>query len=67
VPRIWLERVHQVRVTARTIQRVFRDLGLPYLTKTPRRRPRQLKLFEKDKPGDSAKVDVKVVKRGRVK
>jgi transposase InsO family protein len=31
--KIWLERVHQVQVTARTIQRVFRDLGLPYLTK----------------------------------
>src|SRR4029450_4437345 len=29
--RIWLERVHQVRVTTQTIQRVFRDLGLPYL------------------------------------
>jgi transposase len=54
--RIWLDRVHQVRVTARTIQRVFRDLGLPYLTKTPRRRPRQLKLFEKDAPGDSVQV-----------
>ena len=65
--KIWLERVHQVQVTARTIQRVFRDLGLPYLTKTPRRRPRQLKLFEKDRPGDSVQVDVKVVKRGRVK
>lgn len=65
--KIWLERVHQIRVTARTIQRVFRDLGLPYLTKTPRRRPRQLKLFEKDQPGDSVQVDVKVVKRGRVK
>jgi transposase InsO family protein len=64
---IWLERVHHVRVTSRTIQRVFRDLGLPYLTKTPRRRPRQLKLFEKEQPGDSVQVDVKVVKRGHVK
>jgi transposase InsO family protein len=64
---IWLERVHHVRVTSRTIQRVFRDLGLPYLTKAPRRRPRQLKLFEKEQPGDSVQVDVKVVKRGRVK
>jgi transposase InsO family protein len=65
--RIWLERVHQIRVTARTLQRVFRDLGVPYLTKTPRRRPRQLKLFEKDDPGDSVQVDVKVVTRGRRK
>jgi transposase InsO family protein len=60
---IWLARVHQVRTTARTIQRVFRDIGLPYLTKTPRRRPRQLKLFEKEKPGDSVQIDVKVVTR----
>jgi transposase len=52
-PQIWLARVHQVRTTARTIQRVFRDIGRPYLTKVPRRRPRQLKLFEKEKPGDS--------------
>src|SRR4029453_7231080 len=65
--RIWLERVHQIRVTARTLQRLFRDLGVPYLTKTPRRRPRQLKLFEKDDPGDSVQVDVKVVTRGRRK
>jgi transposase InsO family protein len=65
--RIWLERVHQVRVTARTLQRVFRDLGVPYLTKTPRRRPRQLKLFERDDPGDCVQVDVKVVTRGRRK
>jgi hypothetical protein len=65
--RIWLERVHQVRVTTQTIQRVFRDLGLPYLVKTRRRRPKQLKLFEKEHPGDSVQVDVKVVTRGRVK
>ncbi len=65
--RIWLERVHQVRVTTQTIQRVFRDLGLPYLVKTRRRRPKQLKLFEKDHPGDSVQVDVKVIMRGRVR
>jgi transposase InsO family protein len=40
---------------------------MPYLTKTPRRRPRQLKLFEKEEPGDSVQVDVKIVKRGRLK
>lgn len=60
--RIWLERVHGVRANARTIQHVFRDLGIPILTKTPRRRPRQLTLFEKDEPGDSVQVDVKFVK-----
>jgi transposase InsO family protein len=65
--RIWLDRVHQVRVTTQTIQRVFRDLGLPYLVKTRRRRPKQLKLFEKERPGDSVQVDVKVVTQGRVK
>ena len=66
--RIWLERVHQIRVNAKTIQRVFCDLGLPHLTKTPKRKPKQLKLFEKDAPGDSIQVDVKVVqvKRERV-
>jgi transposase len=66
--RIWLERVHQIRVNAKTIQRVFCDLGLPALTKTPRRKPKQLKLFEKEAPGDSIQVDVKViqVKRERV-
>jgi len=65
--RVWLERVHHIRVNPRTIQRIFRDLGMPVLTKTPRRRPRQLKLFEKDEPGDSVQVDVKVVKLAREK
>jgi transposase InsO family protein len=60
--RIWLERVHQIRVNAKTIQRVFCDLGMPFLTKTPKRRPKQLKLFEKDAPGDSIQVDVKVAR-----
>jgi len=46
---------------------VFRDLGLPYLTKAARRRPRQMKLFEKDEPGDSIQIDVKVVMRGRLR
>jgi transposase InsO family protein len=65
--RVWLERVHKLRVNARTIQRVFSDLGLPVLTKTPRRRPRQMTLFSKDKPGDSVQVDVKVVKLAKEK
>jgi transposase len=65
--RIWLERVHHVRVATETIQRVFRDIGVPYLVKTRRRRPKQLKLFEKEGPGDSVQVDVKVGPRGRTK
>jgi transposase InsO family protein len=65
--RIWLERVHHVRVATETIQRVFRDIGIPHLVKTRRRRPKQLKLFEKERPGDSVQVDVKVVARGRSK
>jgi transposase-like protein len=65
--RIWLERVHHVRVATETIQRVFRDIGAPHLVKTRRRRPKQLKLFEKEHPGDSVQVDVKVVKRGTAK
>ena len=60
--RVWLQRVHALHVNARTIQRVFRDIGIPILAKTPRRRPRQMKLFEKEHPGDSIQVDVKVVK-----
>jgi len=64
---IWLARVHQVRVATETIQRVFRDIGVPHLVKTRRRRPKQLRLFEKDHPGDSVQVDVKVVPRGRSK
>jgi transposase InsO family protein len=65
--RVWLERVHSMRVNARTIQRVFCDIGLPVLTKTPRRRPRQMKLFEKEHPGDSVQVDVKVIKLAKEK
>lgn len=64
---IWLARVHDVRVATETIQRVFRDIGVPHLVKTRRRRPKQLKLFEKERPGDSVQVDVKVVARGRRK
>jgi len=64
---IWLERVHGARVNTRTIQRVFRDFGMPYLTRTKRRRPKQLRLFEKDQPGDSLQANVKVVRLGRQK
>ena len=45
-----------------TIQRVFRDLGVPRLRRTRKRPARQLLLFEKENPGDSVQVDVKVVK-----
>ena len=34
--RTWLERMHPVRVATETIQRVFRDIGVPYLMKTRR-------------------------------
>jgi transposase InsO family protein len=64
---VWLQRVHKLRVNTNTIQRVFREIGVPVLTKTRRRKPRQLKLFEKDAPGDSIQVDVKVIKLKREK
>jgi transposase InsO family protein len=62
---VWLKRVHDRHVNTRTIQRVFRDIGIPVLTKTPKRRPRQMTLFEKDAPVDSVQGDVKVVKLTR--
>ena len=60
--RIWLLRVHQIRVATVTIRRVVRDLGLPRLGRTRKRRPRQLKLFECEQPGDCVQVDVKYVR-----
>ena len=64
--RIWLARVHRVYIGVATIQRAFRALGRPRLLRTkPRRRPRQLRLFETEQPGDSVQVDVKVVKLRR--
>lgn len=65
--RIWLERVHKIRVNAKTIQRIFRDIGVPVLAKTPKRKPKQLKLFEKEAPGESIQVDVKVITLKREK
>lgn len=59
---LWLRRVHDVRVAVGTIQRVFRDIGLPRLRRTRKRVPRQMKLFEKAEPGETVQVDVKFVK-----
>jgi transposase InsO family protein len=59
--RLWLQRVHGIRLAGGTIQRVFRDLGLPRLRRTRKREPRQMKLFEKAEPGESVQVDVKYV------
>src|SRR6202022_2460954 len=57
----WLQRVHGIRLAMGTIQRVFRDLGVPRLRRTRKREPRQMKLFEKAEPGESIQVDVKYV------
>jgi len=59
---LWLRRIHEVRVAVGTIQRIFRDIGLARLRRTPKRGPRQMKLFEKAEPGESVQVDVKFVK-----
>ena len=61
---IWLRRVHSINLYQATIQRAFRRMGLPYLPKRSkrRRRPRQLKLFEKAEPGESVQLDVKFVR-----
>jgi transposase InsO family protein len=59
---LWLRRVHDVRVAVGTIQRVFRDIGLPRLRRTRKRVPRQMTLFEKAEPGETVQVDVKFVK-----
>src|SRR5438552_12383414 len=60
--RLWLQRAHGVRLAVGTIQRIFRDLGLPRLRRTCKRVSRQMKLFEKAEPGESIQVDVKFVK-----
>jgi transposase InsO family protein len=60
--RLWLQRVHGIRLAMGTIQRVFRDLGMPRLRRTRKREPRQMKLFEKAEPGESVQVDVKYVR-----
>jgi transposase InsO family protein len=60
--RLWLLRTHRIALSMGTIQRAFRDLGLPYLRRTRKRPPRQLTLFEKAEPGESVQVDVKFVR-----
>jgi hypothetical protein len=62
--RLWLQRVHHARLAMGTIQRIFRDLGMPRLRRTRKRPPRRLKLFEKAERGESPQVDVKFVKIG---
>ena len=59
--RLWLKRVHGIRLAMGTIQRVFRDLGVPRLRRTRKRQPRLMELFEKAEPGESIQVDVKYV------
>src|SRR5262249_16878852 len=49
-------------VAVGTIQRVFRDIGLPRVRRTRKRAPRQMKLFEKAEPGETIQIDVKFVK-----
>src|SRR5262245_33761201 len=66
--RIWLLRVHQVKVATKTITRICDDLGLPPVHCPKRRRAaRQLKLFEKATPGEWVQVDVKVIKLGNTR
>lgn len=64
--RLWLQRVHQVRLAMGTIQRAFRDLGLPRLLRIRKRAPRQMTLFERPSPGEcvQVQVDVKFAKLG---
>jgi transposase InsO family protein len=66
--RLWLLRVHQVKVAPGTISRICDDLGLPRPQRPKRRRAaRQLKLFEKATPGESVQIDVKFVNVGATK
>lgn len=60
--RIWLDRVHRVRVATATIRRICRDLGYPPVRRTEPRRSRHLTLFSKEQPGEYVQVDVKEVK-----
>src|SRR5260370_9032249 len=59
--RLWLQRVHGIRLAMGTIQRVFRDLSLPRLRRTRKREPRPMKLFQKPEPGEPIQADMKYV------
>ncbi len=59
--------MHRIRTTTTTIQRIFRDIGIRRLQRVRKRQPRQLKLFEREKPGDCVQVDVKFVRVGKTK
>jgi transposase InsO family protein len=61
---LWLWRVQRLRVAQSTIQRVVRALKLPPVRPVRKRRPKQLKLFERERPGDCVQVDVKFVRVG---
>jgi len=61
---MWLWRVNRMRVSQTTIQAIVRDHGLPKLRAAKKRRPRQLRLFERDNPGEVVQVDVKHVRVG---
>jgi transposase len=61
---LWLQRVHRVRVAQSTIQRIVRACKLPPVKPARKRRPKQLKLFERERPGDCVQVDVKFVRVG---
>jgi transposase len=61
--RLWLLRAHQIRLSQTSIQRIVRELALPSLWRPARKRqPRQLRLFERERPGDCVQVDVKFVR-----
>jgi transposase InsO family protein len=57
-------RTHQVRISQSSVQRIVRELGLPPLRRIRKRRPRQLRLFERERPGDCVQIDVKFVRVG---
>lgn len=51
--RLWLEREHALKVNARTIQRVFCDLGVPVLSRQPGLPPVPLVPGEQDATADA--------------
>lgn len=60
--RIWLDRVHRIRVATATIRRICRDLGYPPVRRTEPRRSRHPILFSTEHPGECVQIDVKEVK-----